>query len=296
MATVLLVCLSSLSLGVSVASANTGGSPDVECTTQLEVPGLGYRLVGLSYDRCGILESDAMGNVVGAHGLQAGEGPPPQPLAAPITGIVGSGASYASLGYWLVGADGGVFAFGDLGFFGSAAPIHLNAPIVGIAATYDNMGYYLVAADGGVFCFGDAHYEGSMAGRWLNAPIVGMAVDPLSGGYRLVGADGGVFAFDAPFLGSEAGVELNGPIVGIATDPAGGGYWLAASDGGIFSFGSPFFGSWVGNPGGYGSGPIVGIIGSVNDYVLGDQGGVWTDCAAPGSRGPDVPEGCVPAF
>jgi hypothetical protein len=35
-------------------------------------------------------------------------------------------------GYWLVGADGGVFNF-DAPFYGSLGPIHLAAPIDGIA-------------------------------------------------------------------------------------------------------------------------------------------------------------------
>ena len=34
-------------------------------------------------------------------------------------------------GYWLVASDGGIFAFGDAGFFGSTGALHLNAPIVG---------------------------------------------------------------------------------------------------------------------------------------------------------------------
>ena len=38
-------------------------------------------------------------------------------------------------GYWLVAADGGIFAFGDAGFYGSTGGIHLNQPIVGMAAT-----------------------------------------------------------------------------------------------------------------------------------------------------------------
>ena len=38
-------------------------------------------------------------------------------------------------GYWLVAADGGVFAFGDAPFLGSMAGHHLNAPVVGIAAS-----------------------------------------------------------------------------------------------------------------------------------------------------------------
>ena len=37
-------------------------------------------------------------------------------------------------GYWLVAADGGVFAYGDAAFDGSAGGIRLAAPVVGIAA------------------------------------------------------------------------------------------------------------------------------------------------------------------
>ncbi len=38
-------------------------------------------------------------------------------------------------GYWLVAADGGIFNFGDAGFYGSTGGHHLNQPIVGMAAT-----------------------------------------------------------------------------------------------------------------------------------------------------------------
>jgi hypothetical protein len=39
-----------------------------------------------------------------------------------------------SKGYWLVASDGGIFAFGDAGFFGSTKSLHLNKPIVGMAS------------------------------------------------------------------------------------------------------------------------------------------------------------------
>ena len=78
-------------------------------------------------------------------------------------------------GYWLVGADGGVFAFGDAAFYGSEGGKRLNASIVGMAATPDGGGYWLVGADGGVFAFGDAAFYGSEGGKRLNASIVGMA-------------------------------------------------------------------------------------------------------------------------
>src|SRR5437763_1810738 len=74
--------------------------------------------------------------------------------------IVGVAANPTGKGYWLVGADGGVFAFGDARFFGSTGNLRLTQPIVGMAATPTGKGYWLVARDGGVFAFGDALFVG----------------------------------------------------------------------------------------------------------------------------------------
>jgi hypothetical protein len=136
-----------------------------------------------------------------------------------------------------VGADGGVFAFGDAQFYGSLGGIHLNQPIVGIAGTPDGEGYWLVGADGGVFAFGDAQFYGSLGGIHLNQPIVGIAGTPDGEGYWLVGADGGVFAFgDAQFFGS-LGASGRTPIVGIiATGNLG--YRLITDTGQAVSFGA----------------------------------------------------------
>lgn len=41
-------------------------------------------------------------------------------------------------GYWLVSSDGGVFSYGDAGFFGSAGSSPLNQPIVGMTAPTQN--------------------------------------------------------------------------------------------------------------------------------------------------------------
>ncbi|MGQ0520045.1 MAG: hypothetical protein ACT4PX_02690, partial [Actinomycetota bacterium] len=38
-------------------------------------------------------------------------------------------------GYWLVAADGGVFAFGDARFAGSAGGLRLASPVVGSGGT-----------------------------------------------------------------------------------------------------------------------------------------------------------------
>ena len=154
-------------------------------------------------------------------------------------------AACPTTGYRLVAADGGVFTFGDAGFFGSTGSLTLNKPIVAAASTPSGDGYWLFASDGGVFSFGDAEFFGSTGSLTLNKPIVGAAATPTGGGYWLFASDGGVFAFgDAAFAGSTGDLALNKPIVAGAATPTGDGYWLFASDGGVFSFGdAAFFGS-----------------------------------------------------
>ena len=106
-------------------------------------------------------------------------------------------------GYWLVGADGGVLAYGDAKYFGGTGALRLYAPIVDIAATPDGGGYWLVSLDGGVFPFGDAKYYGSTGKTRLPAPIVGFAPTPDGKGYWLAGSHGEVYAFgDAGYYGS----------------------------------------------------------------------------------------------
>ena len=67
-------------------------------------------------------------------------------------------------GYWLVGANGAVYARGDAANYGTLAGHHLNAPITGIVITPSGHGFWLVALDGGVFAFADARYYGSLGG------------------------------------------------------------------------------------------------------------------------------------
>ncbi len=43
-------------------------------------------------------------------------------------------ATSSGAGYWLQGADGGIFTFGDAPFLGSMGGQRLNAAMVGIAS------------------------------------------------------------------------------------------------------------------------------------------------------------------
>jgi hypothetical protein len=180
-----------------------------------------------------------------------------QGILATVGSSSGSPAS-APQRFWLAATDGGVFAFGGAGFFGSMGGHPLNQPIVGMASTPSGNGYWLVAKDGGLFSFGDARFFGSTGSIALNKPIVGMASTPGAGGYWLVASDGGLFSFGtAGFFGSTAGNPLPQPIVGITASLSGNGYLLAAADGNVFAFGDvALYGSAAGVTG---RAPVIGV-------------------------------------
>jgi len=197
--------------------------------------------------------------------------------------------SVVGQGYWLTASDGGIFAFGDAKFYGSAGDKPLNRPIVGMAPTPSGKGYWLVASDGGIFAYGDAFFYGSTGSIPLNKPIVGIAAHPSGRGYWLVASDGGIFSFgEARFYGSTGRLPLARPIVGIAAHPGGRGYWLVAADGGIFSFGDAAFHGSTGalklNR------PIVGMASSGSGkgyWLVASDGGIFSfgDAAFHGSTG-----------
>ncbi len=214
----------------------------------------------------GLLLAPTTDQVVAFSGSVGLPGPPSPPPSSP-----------QDSSYWLAASDGGIFTFGNAGFFGSAGGIPLNKPVVGMAPTASRNGYWLVASDGGIFTYGDAGFFGSQGGKPLNAAIVGMAATPDGGGYWLVASDGGIFSFgDATFYGSMGGKPLNKPIVGMASTSDGLGYWLVATDGGIFSFGdATFYGSMGGTPL---NKPVVGMA-STSDglgyWMVAADGGIF---------------------
>ena len=182
-------------------------------------------------------------------------------------------------GYWLVGADGGIFSFGSAQFHGSTGSLNLQRPVVGITPTSDRQGYWLESSDGGVFAFGDAGFYGSLPGLGfapagsvrsapkLSAPIVGMVPSADGGGYFMVSSDGGVFAFgDAHFAGSCPGIGgCQGSAVAVIPDASGDGYWIVTNNGNVYSFGDA---PYLGAPGIQGS-PVTSAVRTP------DGGGYW---------------------
>jgi photosystem II stability/assembly factor-like uncharacterized protein len=207
-----------------------------------------------------------------------------------VSVIVGSTPSRH--GYWLVGADGGIFSFGSAQFYGSTGNMSLQRPVVGITPTTNDGGYWLDAADGGVFAFGDAGFHGSIpglgiapagtpgSGRHLNAPVVGMVPSTDGGGYFMVASDGGVFAFgDAKFNGSCPGIGgCSGAAVAVLPDASGNGYWLVTASGHVYAFGDA---TYYGAPGPQ-SAPVTAAVRSPDGrgyWILSSDGTVssWGD-------------------
>jgi hypothetical protein len=181
-------------------------------------------------------------------------------------------------GYWMVGTDGGIFAFGAAPFKGSTGNIALNRPINGMVSTPSGDGYWMVADDGGIFTFGDAGFFGSTGDKKLDKPIVGIATRGTGDGYWLAGADGKVFNFgSAPDLGGTGAPSA--PIVGIAATASGAGYWLAGSDGRVYRFGdAPDYGSASSGR------PILGMTGTPSGkgyWLVNDAGQVFAFGDAP---------------
>jgi hypothetical protein len=233
---------------------------------------------------------------VSAFGDATHDGSPPgSQLNAPVVSMT---STRAGNGYWLLGADGGVFNYGGAGFYGSEAGSGVQTPFVGMAPTPDGHGYWLAGDFGNVYNFGDATSE-SVGGVSSNAPVVGIAAEPAGMGYWLVAADGGVFSFgDAAFYGSMGGTSLNAPVVAMAATPDGHGYWLVAADGGVFSFGDAgFYGSMGGKQL---NAPVVGITAEPDGHgywLVAADGGVFSfgDAAFYGSIGGALPGNGIPA-
>jgi hypothetical protein len=208
-------------------------------------------------------------------------------------------------GYWLAGADGGVFSFGSP-FYGSGAtpagacgfspqpPSTLNAAFGcdGIASTPSGNGYWLLNAYRWATAFGQAGqpaqtsctgFDGAK-GSWA-----GIASSRTGNGFLLASANGAVVRCgDAVSYGGLTTTTLNAPVVGISATPDGKGYWLVASDGGVFSFGdAPFYGSMGGTRL---NEPVVGVSATSDGkgyWLVASDGGVFSfgDASFHGSAG-----------
>jgi hypothetical protein len=76
-------------------------------------------------------------------------------------------------GYWVLLADGAVFAYGDaVSDGGPVGSVGGNNPASAIFSDAEGGGYWVATAQGAVFPYGDAPNDGSMAGNHLNGSII----------------------------------------------------------------------------------------------------------------------------
>jgi len=217
----------------------------------------------------------------------------------------GAAPPQATPGYWLLGADGGVFSFGAP-FYGSGTsspgtcgfspqpPSSLNGAFGcdAIASTPSGSGYWLVNAYRWVTAFGQAGQPVRTGCTSLNGAMgswTGIASSSTGNGFFLASSNGAVAGCgDAVPVGGLTSDTLLAPVVGMAATPDGKGYWLVASDGGVFAFGDAAF---LGSMGGtHLVAPVVGIAATPDGrgyWLVASDGGIFAfgDATFQGSMG-----------
>jgi NHL repeat len=155
-------------------------------------------------------------------------------------------------GYWMLGSDGRIFAFGDaaksLGDPSGALPP--GAKAVHLEPSPSFKGYWVVDNLGDVYAYGDAKFNGGITPSQLlaNEKVTSLSPTPSGNGYWIFTSRGRVFPKgDAQGFGDLSNVNLNGPVKSSIATPSGKGYFMVASDGGVFAFGDAKFIGSMGN-------------------------------------------------
>jgi hypothetical protein len=171
----------------------------------------------------------------------------PHSLAAPVVGMV---PSTTGRGYFMVGSDGGVFAFGDAHFAGSCPGIGGCAgTAVAVMPDATGNGYWLVTSLGDVYAFGDAPFEGNAPPEPVS--VTDAVASPGGEGYWILYSNGAVFSFgDAvPLSGPVGYTNSFDPATAVFPTSDGRGLWVASARGDVFPSGNaPFLGSMSATP------------------------------------------------
>ncbi len=140
-------------------------------------------------------------------------------------------------GYWLVGCDGSVYAFGDATRFGGArTSMQQHGGVVAAVGAPSGTGMWMVARDGFIAAIGNAAPLAFTTPP--TAPIVSATGAPHLNGLWATTETGTVLrAGAAGLLGDLSGAPPGAPVVGIAATHAGHGYWLVDRNGNVSAFG-----------------------------------------------------------
>jgi hypothetical protein len=194
-------------------------------------------------------------------------------------------------GYWMLGKDGAVYAFGKSQMLGSASYSNwgFGVAAVAIAPRRDGAGYWIVDSSGGVRAFGLARFYGDHPRLAAGEQASTIAATPTGRGYWIFTNRGRAFPYgDATFYGDLRNLRLDGPVIASSATPSGHGYYMIGSDGGVFCFGdSRFRGSMGGKRL---DKPVVGLSPTPTGrgyWLVASDGGVFAFGDAPfrGSMG-----------
>jgi hypothetical protein len=176
------------------------------------------------------------GSIPGLGYQPAGTPGAAHPLNAPVVGMV---PSVDGGGYFMVAADGGVFAFGDAKFEGSCPGIGgCSGAAVSVMPDSSGRGYWVVTSTGGVYSFGDAPFYGAPGPR---GTVTSSVRTPDGKGYWVLFSNGSVVPFgDAADLGGLPPGSAGGsePASAIFATSDSGGYWIATAKGAVSPFGN----------------------------------------------------------
>ena len=193
-------------------------------------------------------------------------------------------------GYWMVGADGRVYNFGDANSYGDAA-LAPGAQAVDLEPTPSGNGYWIVDDQGHVFARGDATGLGDVDRSILRPGevVTSLSSTATGKGYWVFTSFGRAISFgDAVWYGDMSQVKLNGPVLDSIPSADGKGYYMVASDGGIFTFGDALF---KGSMGGKTlNKPVQSLVPDADDsgyWLVASDGGIFSFGGAPfrGSMG-----------
>jgi hypothetical protein len=182
----------------------------------------------------------------------------------------------ARAGYWMLGRDGNVYAFGNAVNYGRAT-FPAGVVAVAIATNANGTGYWVVGNDGSVRAFGAATSHGERPAL-PPGEFVSTISPTLSGnGYWLFTNRGRAVRYgDAQFYGDMSGTPLNGPVIASVATPTGHGYYMVGSDGGVFTFGDARFRGSMG--GVHLNRPVVGLAPTPDNHgywLVASDGGVF---------------------
>jgi hypothetical protein len=167
------------------------------------------------------------------------------------TNVAGTGPASAASGavtphgpgYWMLGADGAVYAFGGAQDVGEPLGLLGANPAVDLEPTASGTGYWIVDDLGRVYGY-NAPWFGNLDASKLrrDEKVTSLSPTPAGDGYWIFTSRGRVFQFGAAkWFDDLHDVTLNGPVLDSIATPSGKGYYMVASDGGVFTFGDAVF-------------------------------------------------------